>query len=225
MTLARTARRLRPAAAVPHGPPAAPAPAVPGSLRARRERLRLARARVPRRPAPWPPTRPWLPSARSSPAASPDQRIRAAPTTVGAAFVLPARPVATQVRLRRTTEPGLRRDRDAVPPTLVPVAGHGDRVLRAGLTGGIGSGKSEVSRRLAAHGAVIIDADIAARAVVAPGTPGLAQVVDAFSAGVLAPDGSLDRERLGAIVFRDPDSRATLNAIVHPLVKDWMRAA
>jgi dephospho-CoA kinase len=98
-------------------------------------------------------------------------------------------------------------------------------VLRAGLTGGIGSGKSEVSRRLAAHGAVIIDADVGARAVVAPGTPGLAQVVEAFSAGVLAPDGSLDRERLGAIVFRDPDSRATLNAIVHPLVRDWMRAA
>jgi dephospho-CoA kinase len=98
-------------------------------------------------------------------------------------------------------------------------------VLRAGLTGGIGSGKSEVSRRLAAHGAVIIDADVAARAVVAPGTPGLAQVVAAFSAGVLTPDGSLDRERLGAIVFRDPDSRATLNAIVHPLVGEWMRAA
>jgi dephospho-CoA kinase len=98
-------------------------------------------------------------------------------------------------------------------------------VLRAGLTGGIGSGKSEVSRRLAAHGAVIIDADVAARAVVAAGTPGLARVAEAFGAGVLAPDGSLDRERLGAIVFRDPDSRATLNAIVHPLVADWMRAS
>ena len=98
-------------------------------------------------------------------------------------------------------------------------------MLRVGLTGGIGSGKSEVSRRLAAHGAVIIDADVAARAVVALGTPGLAQVVEAFSAGVLAPDGSLDRQRLGAIVFRDPASRATLNAIVHPLVGEWMRAA
>ena len=105
----------------------------------------------------------------------------------------------------------------------MPVTGH--RVLRAGLTGGIGSGKSEVSRRLAAHGAVIIDADLAARAVVAPGTPGLAQVAEAFGAGVLGPDGALDRERLGAIVFGDPAARVTLNAIVHPLVGEWMRAA
>jgi dephospho-CoA kinase len=98
-------------------------------------------------------------------------------------------------------------------------------VLRAGLTGGIGSGKSEVSRRLAAHGAVLIDADVGARAVVAPGTPGLARVAEAFGAGVLGPDGALDRERLGAIVFGDPASRNTLNAIVHPLVGEWMRAA
>ena len=98
-------------------------------------------------------------------------------------------------------------------------------MLRAGLTGGIGSGKSEVSKRLAAHGAVIIDADVAARAVVAPGTPGLARVAETFGDGVLGPDGALDRERLGAIVFRDPALRATLNAIVHPLVGHWMRAA
>jgi dephospho-CoA kinase len=98
-------------------------------------------------------------------------------------------------------------------------------VLRVGLTGGIGSGKSEVSRRLAAHGAVIIDADVAAREVVAPGTLGLAQIAEAFGPGVLGPDGALDRERLGAIVFRDPALRAKLNAIVHPLVGDWMRAA
>jgi dephospho-CoA kinase len=98
-------------------------------------------------------------------------------------------------------------------------------MLRAGLTGGIGSGKSEVSRRLAAHGAVVIDADVAARAVVAPGTPGLARVVEAFGADVIRPDGALDRDRLGAIVFRDPASRTTLNAIVHPLVGQWMRAA
>jgi dephospho-CoA kinase len=98
-------------------------------------------------------------------------------------------------------------------------------VLRVGLTGGIGSGKSEVGRRLAAHGAVIIDADVAARAVVALGTPGLARVAEAFGGDVLGPDGALDRERLGAIVFRDPGSRATLNAIVHPLVGEWMRAA
>jgi dephospho-CoA kinase len=98
-------------------------------------------------------------------------------------------------------------------------------MLRAGLTGGIASGKSEVSRRLAAHGAVIIDADVAARAVVAPGTPGLARVVETFGVGVVAPDGGLDRDRLGAIVFRDPAALATLNAIVHPLVGEWMRAA
>jgi dephospho-CoA kinase len=107
----------------------------------------------------------------------------------------------------------------------VPVTGQRDRVLRAGLTGGIGSGKSEVSRRLAAHGAVIIDADVAARAVVAPGSPGLAQVTEAFGTGVLGPDGALDRNRLGAIVFADPASRTTLNAIVHPLVGQWMRTA
>jgi dephospho-CoA kinase len=98
-------------------------------------------------------------------------------------------------------------------------------MLRAGLTGGIGSGKSEVSRRLAAYGTVVIDADVAARAVVAPGTPGLARVVEAFGADVVGPDGALDRDRLGAIVFRDPASRTTLNAIVHPLVGQWMRAA
>jgi dephospho-CoA kinase len=72
---------------------------------------------------------------------------------------------------------------------------------------------------------VIIDADIAARAVVELGTPGLARVAEAFGADVLGPDGALDRDRLGAIVFRDPASRATLNAIVHPLVAEWMRAA
>lgn len=101
----------------------------------------------------------------------------------------------------------------------------GHRVLRTGLTGGIGSGKSEVSRRLAAHGAVIIDADLAARAVVAPGTPGLARVGEAFGPRVLGADGALDRERLGAIVFADPAALATLNGIVHPLVGEWMRAA
>jgi dephospho-CoA kinase len=98
-------------------------------------------------------------------------------------------------------------------------------VLRVGLTGGIGSGKSEVSRRLAARGAVIIDADVAAREVVAPGTPGLAQIAEAFGPEVLGPDGALDRERLGAIVFRDLVLRAKLNAIVHPLVREWMTVA
>ncbi len=91
-------------------------------------------------------------------------------------------------------------------------------MLRVGLTGGIGAGKSEVSARLAARGAVIIDADKIAREVVEPGTPGLAAVVAEFGEQVLRPDGSLDRERLGSIVFADAGRRAALNAIVHPLV-------
>ena len=95
-------------------------------------------------------------------------------------------------------------------------------VLRVGLTGGIGSGKSEVSRRLAARGAVLIDADIAARAVVEPGTPGLSLLVRAFGQDVLGPDGTLNRERLGQIVFADPGLRTKLNEIVHPLVRRWM---
>jgi dephospho-CoA kinase len=96
-------------------------------------------------------------------------------------------------------------------------------VYRVGLTGGIGAGKSEVSKRLAAHGAVVIDADAIAREVVEPGTPGLAQVVEAFGPEVLLPDGRLDRPRLGDIVFADPDLRTRLNAIVHPLVGARMR--
>lgn len=91
-------------------------------------------------------------------------------------------------------------------------------MLRVGLTGGIGSGKSEVSRRLVARGAVLIDADLLAREVVEPGTPGLAAIVEAFGREVLLADGALDREALGRIVFADPEQRKRLNAIVHPLV-------
>jgi dephospho-CoA kinase len=96
-------------------------------------------------------------------------------------------------------------------------------MLRVGLTGGIGAGKSEVSRRLAAQGAIVIDADLIAREVVAPGTDGLAEVVAAFGPGILAADGSLDREKLGEVVFADPDQLARLNAIVHPRVGARMR--
>ena len=78
-------------------------------------------------------------------------------------------------------------------------------MLKVGLTGGIGAGKSEVSKLLVEHGAVLIDADRIAREVVAPGTPGLAAVVDAFGEDVLAEDGSLDRPRLGSVVFADPE--------------------
>jgi dephospho-CoA kinase len=91
-------------------------------------------------------------------------------------------------------------------------------MLKVGLTGGIGAGKSEVSRLLVEHGAVLIDADRIAREVVAPGTPGLAAVVAAFGEDVLAEDGGLDRPKLGSVVFADPDRLAELNAIVHPLV-------
>ena len=95
-------------------------------------------------------------------------------------------------------------------------------MLRVGLTGGIAAGKSEVSRRLAALGAVLIDADAVAREVVEPGTPGLARVVDAFGPGILRPDGSLDRPRLGQIVFDDAGLRGKLNAILHPLISERM---
>ncbi|MGA5328619.1 dephospho-CoA kinase [Streptomyces griseoincarnatus] len=91
-------------------------------------------------------------------------------------------------------------------------------MLTVGLTGGIGAGKSEVSQLLVERGAVLIDADRIAREVVEPGTPGLAAVVEAFGEEILAEDGSLDRPRLGALVFNDPDKLATLNSIVHPLV-------
>ena len=96
-------------------------------------------------------------------------------------------------------------------------------MLRVGLTGGIGSGKSEVSRRLTAHGAALIDADVAARDVVEPGTPGLGQITAVFGPGVLLPDGRLNRERLGQLVFADDDLRAKLNAIMHPLVHERMQ--
>jgi dephospho-CoA kinase len=97
-------------------------------------------------------------------------------------------------------------------------------VLRVGLTGGIGSGKSSVSALLAEHGAVIIDADLNARAVVAKGTPGLQAVLDAFGHELLRDDGELDREALGRIVFADPDKLARLNAIVHPLIGELTAA-
>lgn len=87
-----------------------------------------------------------------------------------------------------------------------------------GLTGGIGSGKSAVTRLLAEHGAVVVDADLVAREVVEPGTEGLAQVVAEFGEQVLRPDGTLDRPALGALVFADPAKLAALNTIVHPLI-------
>ena len=91
-------------------------------------------------------------------------------------------------------------------------------MLKVGLTGGIGSGKSAVSALLAERGATVIDADLIAREVVTVGSPGLAAIRAAFGDGVLAADGALDRAALGAHVFADPAELARLNAIVHPLV-------
>jgi dephospho-CoA kinase len=91
-------------------------------------------------------------------------------------------------------------------------------MLRVGLTGGIGSGKSEVSRRLAALGAVLVDADAIARQVVEPGTPGLAAVIAEFGEQVRLPDGALDRTGLADIVFNDQARLTMLNQILHPLI-------
>ncbi len=91
-------------------------------------------------------------------------------------------------------------------------------MVKVGLTGGIGAGKSEVSRLLASYGAVIVDADKIAREVVEPGTPGLAAVIAEFGEDVLSADGTLNRPKLGTIVFTDPQKLQALNAIVHPLV-------
>ena len=93
-----------------------------------------------------------------------------------------------------------------------------------GLTGGIASGKSEVSRRFEALGIVVADADVAARAALAPGREGLAETVAAFGRDILAADGSLDRAAMRRRVFSDPDARRRLEAIVHPRVRAMLAA-
>src|SRR5690606_31385123 len=91
-------------------------------------------------------------------------------------------------------------------------------MLKVGLTGSIAVGKSYVLSVLAELGCRVLDADRTAREVVEPGTPGLARIAEEFGEEVLAPDGSLDRKHLGAIVFADVEKRELLNSIVHPLV-------
>lgn len=91
-------------------------------------------------------------------------------------------------------------------------------MLRVGLTGGIGAGKSTVASELASLGAVIVDSDKIAREVVEPGTDGLAAVVEAFGSDVLDADGALDRPALGRIVFNDDEARRRLNGILHPRI-------
>jgi dephospho-CoA kinase len=91
-------------------------------------------------------------------------------------------------------------------------------VLRVGLTGGIGAGKSTVARLLAARGAVVVDADDVARSVVEPGQPALVELVRRFGEGILRADGRLDRAALADVAFVDPDATAALNAITHPAI-------
>ncbi|QCB93497.1 dephospho-CoA kinase [Cellulomonas shaoxiangyii] len=90
---------------------------------------------------------------------------------------------------------------------------------RIGLTGGIAAGKSVAARRLAGHGAVVVDHDLLAREAVAPRSAGLASVVEAFGTEVLDGEGALDRPALARVVFADPEARARLDAIVHPVVR------
>ena len=102
-------------------------------------------------------------------------------------------------------------------------ARYHESVFLIALTGGIAAGKSTVAKRLAQHGAVVIDADRLAREAVEPGTPGLAAIRERFGASVIAADGSLDRPALGAIVFADHAARLDLNGITHPAVAELLR--
>ena len=97
-------------------------------------------------------------------------------------------------------------------------------MLEVGLTGGIGAGKSTVARRLVELGATLVDSDVLAREVVAPGEPALDRVRERFGDGVLAADGGLDRRALGAIVFDDDTARRDLEGILHPAIRDRARA-
>lgn len=97
-------------------------------------------------------------------------------------------------------------------------------MLRVAVTGGIGSGKSTVSARLAERGAVVVDSDRLAREVVAIGSPGLAAVIDRFGPTMQAADGSLNRAALAAVVFSDPEARRDLEAITHPRIRDRFAA-
>lgn len=91
-----------------------------------------------------------------------------------------------------------------------------------GLTGGIATGKSTFAEALRARGVPVVDADALARAAVAPGAPALAEIARTFGPGVLTPDGGLDRKKMAAIVFSDPDARRRLEAITHPAVRRAM---
>lgn len=98
--------------------------------------------------------------------------------------------------------------------------------MNLGLTGGIGSGKSTVTRMFSELGAAVIDADELVRSLLGPGGRGTAAVAEAFGPGILGEDGSVDRRRLGAVVFDDADARARLEAVLHPMViasrREWV---
>src|SRR5579863_8301516 len=99
------------------------------------------------------------------------------------------------------------------------------RMLAVGLTGGIGSGKSSVADLLVERGAVLVDADQVARDVVAPGGPAYQPLIDRFGAGIVAADGTIDRQALAKVAFADEESRLALNAITHPAIGIAMIAA
>lgn len=136
---------------------------------------------------------------------------------------------AVAAHLWRGTGPGVLTVGGALATRLRPVTLPGGRAPRIGISGGVGAGKSSLTQVFREGGAVVADADELAHSVVEPGTPGLSRVAAEFGAGVLAPDGSLDRAALARLVFADEDARRRLEAIVHPLVaraaREAMRAA
>src|SRR5690606_25085501 len=155
----------------------------------------------------------------------PDRRVRLG-GRVGGAGLSGGRELAPdRGRARRGERPGGGGDRGGLRPGRDPAAagpvGAGVRacaMLRVGLTGNIASGKSTVSRVWARLGAHVIDADELARRAVEPGSPGLARLVEEFGPGILDDDGRLDRGAMRRLVFRDPEARRRLEAVVHPEV-------
>jgi dephospho-CoA kinase len=104
------------------------------------------------------------------------------------------------------------------------MGGHPLPGLRIGLTGGIGSGKSSVARRLAARGALVVDTDALAHALTAPGGAAIPAIAAAFGADMIAADGAMDRARMRTLVFADPAQRQRLEAILHPMIGEATRA-
>jgi len=104
------------------------------------------------------------------------------------------------------------------------MGGHQLRGLRLGLTGGIGSGKSSVARRLAAHGALVVDTDALAHALTAPGGAAIPAIAAAFGDAMIGPEGAMDRAKMRALVFGDPAQRQRLEAILHPMIASATQA-